>query len=100
MRMVTASRTTTPSSSRRSELRVARHCLVFSRESLVHRHNDLFHPNRARKLEGEIEMARLIVAGVFLMTSTAWAAEQKPLPVLIKNPTVVVQDVSAGENTH
>src|SRR5262245_26415828 len=50
--------------------------------------------------EAEIDMKRMLVAGVFLVTGTAWSAEQKPLPVLIKNPTVVVQDVSAGENTH
>jgi len=39
------------------------------------------------------------VVGLFLATGAALAAD-RPLPVLIKNPSVLVQDAAAGEYTH
>jgi hypothetical protein len=43
---------------------------------------------------------RALIGGVALMVAAAaWAAE-KPLPVLVKNPSVTVQAADAGQYTH
>ena len=44
-------------------------------------------------------MKEWLIGGAFLLAGTAWAAD-RPLPVLVKNPTVVVQDVGAGAYAH
>lgn len=43
--------------------------------------------------------ALLVAAVAFPVAGAAWGAE-KPLPVLVKNPSVTVQAVDAGQYTH
>ena len=44
-------------------------------------------------------MKSLIAAAAFLMAGAAWAVE-KPLPVIVRNPSVTVQAADAGDYSH